>query len=294
MTASKGNVPRTTALRPFVKWAGGKGQLIKKLKRFYPEYFGAYFEPFLGGAALFFNLVEVHDRFEAILSDTNRELATTYKVIKEDPEGLILALLECKRKYEENPEKYFYEIRSSEPTLNVEIAARLIFLNKTCFNGLYRVNSKGKFNVPFGRYKNPKICDSENLLAVSNALRWSKAKILQADYQNATTDAKKGDFIYFDPPYHPISNTANFTSYTKNGFSLDQQQDLARLFKELQGRGCYVLLSNSNTPEILSLYYDENIHVKVVPALRAINCKGNLRKGYTELIISNYKSRLFH
>jgi DNA adenine methylase len=291
MTISKGKVASIGPPKPFIKWAGGKGQLINKLKPFYPMNFGAYFEPFLGGAALFFDLVVVHDRFEATLSDTNEELVTTYKVIKQDPEGLIHTLKEHKKKYEENPKKYFYEIRSSEPTLNVEKAARLIFLNKTCFNGLYRVNSKGKFNVPFGRYKNPKICDSKKLLTVSNALHWSKTRLLQTDYQDATKNAKSGDFIYFDPPYHPISKTANFTSYTKHRFSIEQQQELAILFKELHKRGCYVLLSNSNTREILSLYREKNIHVKVVPALRTINCNGNLRKGYTELIISNYMPR---
>lgn len=164
MTALSKAVPIIALPRPFIKWAGGKGQLIEKLEPFYPKDFGTYFEPFLGGGAVFLDFVGFRDRFDAVLSDTNEELIATYKIVKDDPQSLIIKLREHKKKYVKNPEKYFYEVRSSEPNSNVETAAKLIFLNKTCFNGLYRVNSKGKFNVPFGHYKNPKICDSRNLL----------------------------------------------------------------------------------------------------------------------------------
>jgi DNA adenine methylase len=279
-------VPWDTPPKPFVKWAGGKGQLIDKLKPFFPEKFGTYFEPFLGGGAVFFSLLVSARQFDAFLSDTNKELITTYSVIKDEPERLISTLARHKECYERAPEDYFYAVRESEPTFNVEIAARLIFLNKTCFNGLYRVNSKGKFNVPFGRYRNPAICDKENLKAVSNALRWSKAKIACLDYSEAAKQAKKDDFLYFDPPYHPVSKTANFTAYTQSGFSPKDQENLAKLCKELSDRGCKVLVSNSNTEDVLSLYDDkERFVVQTVPAMRAINCKGNLRSGHSELII---------
>ena len=274
--------------RPFVKWAGGKGQLLGNLEQYFPRSFEMYYEPFLGGGAVFFHMVGMRSRFSAILSDINEELITTYVVIKEQVEDLINRLKGHSKDYSVNPEKYYYEVRETEPSADIEKAARLIFLNKTCFNGLYRVNGKGKFNVPFGRYKNPKICDEGNLRSVSSALRWSKAKLLPGDYREATKEAKKGDFVYFDPPYHPLSSTASFTSYTRYGFSIEEQENLSEWFEELHKRGCRILLSNSNTPEILSLYDKKSFHLKVVPALRAINCKGNLRKGHTELIIRNY------
>jgi DNA adenine methylase len=283
------SLPWSTPPRPFLKWAGGKGQLLDRLERFLPKTFGTYFEPFLGGAAVFFFLVGSGNRFSAVLSDTNEELITTYGVVKEDVEALILKLKEHARKYKSAPENYFYEVRKSEPANDLEKAARLLFLNKTCFNGLYRVNSKGKFNVPFGKYKNPKIVDESNLRAVSSVLKWSQAQLLPLDYRKATESAKEGDFVYFDPPYQPSSSTANFTSYTKSGFSMAEQEELATLFKKLHEKGCYVLLSNSNTEDIISLYKNIGIKeliIEVVPALRAINCKGNLRKGHTELIIT--------
>ncbi len=275
--------------KPFVKWAGGKGQLIEKLRSFYPRDFGTYFEPFLGGGAVFFDLAGRHNSFNSVLSDTNGELITTYEVIRDSVEGLIETLKEYKKKYEEKRGKYFYEVRSSEPCSKVEKAARLIFLNKTCFNGLYRVNSKGKFNVPFGSHKNPKIFDDENLLAVCKALRRSKAKLFHTSFDCATKDAEKGDFVYFDPPYHPLSKTASFTSYTEDGFTIKQQKLLAILFKKLHRKGCFILLSNSNTNEVLSLYRDKDFFIEKVPCLRTINCKGALRTGFSELIISNYK-----
>jgi DNA adenine methylase len=283
-------VPWSRSPRPFVKWAGGKGQLLKRLEKYFPENFGTYYEPFLGGGAVFFHLVQRRKghRFNAVLSDINDELITTYGVIKNQVDDLINQLRSHILKYRANPKNYYYTIRASEPSVDVERAARLIFLNKTCYNGLYRVNSKGKFNVPFGKYKNPKILDEENLRSVSSVLCWSNAKLLATDFQKATKDAKNGDFIYFDPPYQPISSTANFTSYTETGFSGDEQERLAKLFRALHKRGCKVLLSNSDTPEIHTLY--EGFNIEVVSALRAISCKGNQRKGHTELIISSFET----
>ena len=277
------------SLHPFVKWAGGKSQLLEKLSLHSPKSFQTYFEPFLGGGALFFQLVKLRPAFKAVLSDTNEELITAYQTIKNHVEELINLLLKHKERYTLSPEKYFYEVRDHQrPHDELEKTARLIFLNKTCYNGLFRVNRKGKFNVPFGSYKSPKICDEENLRAVSNVLRLTAAELLTADYADAAKNAGENDFVYFDPPYHPTSPTSNFTSYTDFGFDFKDQQRLASFFKELNLRKCKVLLSNSAVPEIESLYREFNI--ERVKALRSINCTGNLRKGHTELLISNYAS----
>lgn len=280
--------PWKKALKPFVKWAGGKGQLLERLERYFPKDFGTYYEPFLGGGAVFFHLVNKRPKFDAVLSDTNAELITTYKVIKEQVEDLIKLLRSHRSKYRINPKDYYYSVRATEPQLNVEKAARLIFLNKTCFNGLYRVNSKGKFNVPCGWFLNPRIFEPENLRLVSTVLNWSNAKLLIADFREATKDAKEGDFVYFDPPYLPKSPTASFTSYTAGGFSISDQKTLEKWSAELSKRGCKILLSNSDTPEIHEIYKDYKI--ELVQVLRAINCKGDQRKGHTELIIRNYDS----
>lgn len=275
--------------RPFVKWAGGKKQLLDSLELYFPKDFKTYYEPFLGGGAVFFYLVNTRPRFRAVLSDTNAELILTYNVIKTNVEDLIGKLLEHAKLYRVEPKEYFYKVRASEPENDLDKAALLIFLNRTCFNGLYRVNSRGKFNVPFGRYENPKICDEENLRLVSAALNYSNAEITANDYMDAVSSAGKDDFVYFDPPYQPVSSTANFTSYTKTGFSFEDQENLSKLFKKLHQKECYVVLSNSNTPEIQELYKDKFIKREKVVASRAINCKGNLRKGFTELIIYNQR-----
>jgi DNA adenine methylase len=274
--------------RPFVKWAGGKGQLLEALERHFPETFGTYYEPFLGGGAVFFYLVGKRSRFNAVLSDINEELITTYCIIKAQVEDLISRLEQHKAKYELAHESYYYEVRKQKLEDDVERAARLIFLNRTCYNGLYRVNSKGMFNVPFGRYKNPRIVDRENLRLVSKVLNWSNAKLLVADYQEATKDAKEGDFVYFDPPYQPVSLTANFTSYTNSGFSTEDQERLGKWFRELDKRGCHILLSNSDAEQIAHIYSGYTKHQ--VQALRAISCKGDRRKGHTELIIVSDRS----
>jgi DNA adenine methylase len=283
-----GIVPWTRAPKPFVKWAGGKGQLLERLEHYYPKNFGTYYEPFLGGGAVYFHIVNLYPKMNAVLSDTNAELITAYQVIKEQVDDLINLLKIHRENYRFSPKEYYYSIRENEPETSVEKAARLIFLNKTCFNGLYRVNSKGKFNVPCGWFLNPSIFDEENLRAISTVLRWSNTKLVVADYREATKDAKKGDFIYFDPPYLPKSPTSSFTSYTAKGFSITNQKQLANWSIELSQRGCSVLLSNSDTPEIYEIY--KNHEIKLVQVSRAINCKGTGRKGHTELIISPFSS----
>jgi DNA adenine methylase len=273
--------------RPFIKWAGGKSQLLDDLARYFPHRFSTYFEPFLGGGAVFFYLVEKRPSFHAVLSDLNKELIDTYRVIKGSVEELINLLKAHKTNYHRSPKEYYYKIRNIDPTDIVERAARLIFLNKTCYNGLYRVNKQGKFNVPFGRYKNPEVYNSENLRVISQVLNYTDAELLTLDFQKATENAKKDDFIYFDPPYQPVSATASFTSYTNSGFPFEEQGRLADWFRELDKRGCKVLLSNSDSKEIRAIY--AGYRIKTVAANRAISCKGDKRKGYTELIISNYK-----
>ncbi len=200
-------------------------------------------------------------------------------------EQLVETLKAHKANYGRQAEEYYYRVRKQRPFDTVEKAARLVFLNKTCYNGLYRVNRKSEFNVPFGRYENPRILDEENLRTVSRVLDHTNAELLTADYQEATKDASKGDFIYFDPPYQPVSSTANFTSYTHSGFSLDEQKRLGAWFKELDKRGCTVILSNSDTREVRDIY--SGYIIETVPAMRTISCKGNKRKGHTELIIRN-------
>jgi DNA adenine methylase len=240
----------------------------------------------LGGGAVFFHLVENRSPFRVVLSDLNEELINTYRIIRDEVEALIESLRVHKSNYRRQPKKYYYEVRDQEPEEPVEMAARLLFLNKTCYNGLYRVNRKGKFNVPFGKYKNPEIYDPENLRLVSKVLKFSNAQLLAQDYQKTTENAGKGDFVYFDPPYQPVSSTASFTSYTNSGFSLQEQKRLGNWFRELDKRGCKILLSNSDTEEIRDIY--GGYYIKTVAVMRAISCKGNTRKGHTELIISNF------
>jgi DNA adenine methylase len=279
-------IPWSRSPRPFVKWAGGKGQLLKALEHHFPHDFRTYYEPFLGGGAVFFHLVKTRHRFSAVLSDINEELITAYRVVKEQVKELIQELSNHKAQYHMAPKEYYYHVRDAlEVTTDIQKAARLIFLNKTCYNGLYRVNKEGKFNVPFGRYKNPKICDKSNLRTVSKVLNWSKARLLATDFQEATRDAGEHDFIYFDPPYQPVSDTASFTSYTHSGFPEEEQKRLCRWFRQLDKQGCQIVLSNSNTAVIENLY--EGYTIQEVEAMRAISCKGNKRTGHTELIITN-------
>ena len=275
---------------PFVKWAGGKSQILSELDSMIPSEFNRYHEPFVGGGAMFFHLVSDRNmRFSSCLSDINEELITAYKVVMDKVKELIHVLRKHEREYKNNPSEFYYRLRDEiKPSNEVETAARFITLNKTCYNGLYRVNRNGIFNVPMGRYKNPLICDASNLENVSNAFRYSKAVIKITDYKDVLLRAEKDDFIYLDPPYHPISPTSNFTSYTDYGFDDKDQSELAKLFVELDRKKCKVLLSNSDTRFIRNLYSDFSIRIRQVNVLRAISCKGSKRMGHKELLISNY------
>ena len=278
-----------TKPKPFVKWVGGKRQLLKQFRLrnlFPPELFNptknTYFEPFVGGGAVFFDLVPKH----AVLSDLNNELVTTYNVIKNNVEELIKSL-----KKHRITKEYFLKIRSQDVTKlsDLQTASRFIYLNRTCFNGLYRVNKSGGFNVPFGQNKNPLICDEINLKRVSQALQ--KVTIKHAKYQDVLDKAKKGDFIYFDPPYYPVSKTASFTSYTKDAFLDKEQIELRNIFVELHKRGCFVMLSNSDTLFINKIYSeikDGKIRISKVEAGRAINSKGSGRGKILEVVVTNY------
>lgn len=273
------------AAAPFVKWAGGKTQLLSVLGAHVPQ-FDRYFEPFLGGGALFFRLAS-RQQFAARLSDANAELVNTYNVVKGDVESLIKALERHEKGYHKSPARYYYRLRSEQPGDSLEAAARFIVLNKTCYNGLYRVNRSGKFNVPIGRYRNPAICDSDQLRAASAALNHSGARIEVSDYRQALKKAQAGDFVYLDPPFRPLSRTANFVDYTKDGFDDRDQVELARIFRDLDKKGCMVLLSNSNTKFMRDLY--SGFEQKSARVLRAINCKGSMRTGHRELLVSNYR-----
>jgi DNA adenine methylase len=270
---------------PFVKWAGGKTSLLPHLFPHVPLRLSNYFEPFLGGGALFFGICSRTTSFNAHLSDTNNELINAYSVIKESPEELIRLLSSFQREYDSEVDKsaYFYRKREWRPTDPIESAARLIFLNKTCYNGLYRVNSKGEFNVPFGRYKKPRIINSEGIRSASHALAVTKAELRTTGYKDAVASCRAGDFVYLDSPYQPPSKTSSFTDYTPDGFSEKDQEELAEEFGKLVDRGCTVLLSNSDTALTRKLYRD--FETKKVTANRPINSVGAGRKGYKELIV---------
>lgn len=268
---------------PFLKWAGGKGQLLRIFEPFYPQRFGRYFEPFIGGGAVFFSLGARHPGFTASISDYNSELVNCYQVVKKDVEKLIAAL-----RSHQNDSEYYYHMRALDlNSLNsIERASRLIYLNKTCFNGLYRVNRSGQFNVPFGKYKNPRIVDEINLRNASRLLQ--KTKIHCASFEEIVPATAAGDFVYLDPPYQPLSTTANFTSYTARSFSTEDQTRLRDFCRELDKRGCLFMLSNSDNELIEELY--QGFKIERVMATRAINCKGNRRGRISELLIRNYEN----
>ena len=267
--------------RPIVKWAGGKGKLLPDLIANMPSSFNNYYEPFFGGGAFFFYLISKGLIQNAVISDLNDDLIGLYKVVRDQVEDLISELSSERYK---NEEAVYYKIRAEEPTDPVKRAARFIYLNRTCYNGLYRVNSEGKFNVPFGKYKNPRILDAVNLRAVSQALK--NVTLLSVDFEKAVATASKGDFVYFDPPYAPLTSTANFTSYTDKGFGTDEQQRLARVFRRLDKRGCYVLESNSATDIIRELY--GHYTIVEVYASRAISSDATTRGKIAEFLIRNY------
>jgi DNA adenine methylase len=271
------------AAAPFLKWAGGKGQLLQELGAHIPE-FDRYFEPFLGGGALFFYLASRRS-FAAYLSDANDDLVNTFNAVKGDVGSLIDLLARHELAYKKDPRSFYYRLRSSRPQ-GVRAAARFIALNKTCYNGLYRVNRSGEFNVPIGSYKNPAICDPERLRGASAALNHCEAKISRMSYGEALKKARAGDFVYLDPPFVPLSKTAHFVDYTQDGFGEQDQIDLAKAFSDLDRRGCRVLLSNSDTGITRDLY--SGFTQRRVRVSRAISCKGTERTGYTELLVCNY------
>ena len=271
--------------RPFLKWAGGKRQLLPALLSRLPPAgsIGAYHEPFVGGGALFFALYRAGwlDGRPVHLSDSNEELINAYRVIRDDVNRLLDRLEVHKAKHDKD---YYYEVRADVPEDPVDRAARTIYLNKTCFNGLYRVNSKGLFNVPIGRNANPLIVDRANLVAVSKALRDLDIRV--ASFEDVLQRAKKGDFVYFDPPYDPVSRSANFTSYGKHGFGPGDQEHLAEVFALLAERGVKALLSNSSTDFIKRLY--ARFTIEEIPANRAINSKASRRGPVMEVLVRNY------
>jgi DNA adenine methylase len=276
--------------RPFIKWAGGKGQLLPELLHRLPRRFRRYHEPFSGGAALFFALYS-NGRLPhgAVLSDYNAELIECYRTIRDHVELLIDALWQHATQHSQ---AYFLAVRNwdREPYFEqrslVERTARMIFLNRTCYNGLYRLNRRGQFNAPFGHYKNPLICDPDNLHAVSRALQNVDLEV--GDFGDVLKRTQPGDLVYFDPPYVPVSATASFTHYTGQGFGEAEQRRLAQVFFELAERGVHVVLSNSATPLATELYVGKAKSYATVQASRKINCDG-LKRGFVdELIVWSY------
>jgi DNA adenine methylase len=274
----------------FLKWAGGKKRLVSILDKFMPENIERYFEPFLGSGAFFFYLVQTQKKFQAILSDSNFELINTFKELRDSTNELIDILYEHQVNYYKNREKYYYFIRDEYITKNnTELAGRFIFLNKACYNGLYRVNRSGNFNVPHGRYINPKICNKEKLLDCSELLRISDVKISCDVYKNITSKCENNDFIYLDPPYFPISKTSNFTDYTKESFGLLEHNELVKEYERLNSIGSKVILSNSNSEYIKTLYKKHDI-IKIKSS-RNISCNPKKRQNHYDLIILNFDKK---
>lgn len=274
--------------KPFVKWAGGKRQLLETLREYIPPSFGAYHEPFLGGGALLFDIMSKLPAGTCHASDLNSDLVLTYTAVRNHTEKLIEALHQHQHNFREDSKRYYYTVRAQTPRGHVEKAARLIFLNRTCFNGLYRVNSQGRFNVPIGSYVNPKIVDEVNLMAAGRAMREAQVDFECRDFASVTSRAKEGDLIYMDPPYHPISRKGNFTSYTNVDFSYKDLERLADTCQKLHEMGCSVLLSNSCASEVVQLFDHHPWVPNVVNASRNINSDGRGRKGHHELLVSNY------
>jgi len=274
--------------KPFVKWAGGKRQIIDKLKKLIPDEFNTYYEPFIGGGALFF---EISPK-TAIINDSNKELMNVYEILRDEKkfEKMCRLLNKYERKHSE---KFYYEIRNIDRNKkkfnklkDFKRAARTIYLNKACFNGLYRVNSKNEFNVPFGKKTKVNTYEGNNLTIINDYLKSNDIILSNIDFEESVNTAKKGDFIYFDPPYD--SDTSTFNSYTEDGFGKDEQRRLAKVYKELDKKGCYIMLSNHNTSLVQELYKDYNIHI--IEAKRNINSNGKKRGKVEEVIITNYKN----
>ena len=269
---------------PIVKWVGGKRQLLNDIEEKMPRTFGTYYEPFFGGGAVLFHLQPK----KAVINDLNKDLMLTYQVVKDNPNELLESLFK-----HENTSEYFYSIRDKDRSSifyssmpRIDKASRLIYLNKTCYNGLFRVNSSGQFNTPFGAYKNPNIVNEPVIRAVSIYLNQNEVEILTGDFAKAVASAKKGDFVYFDPPYYPMSDTANFTGYNEGGFDDKEQIRLRDLCIELDKKGIYFMVSNSSAKFILDAYKDFNIDY--VKARRSVNSNASGRGEIDEVIITNY------
>ena len=235
-----------------------------------------------------FNLLSKHANMKCHVSDLNSDLILAYLAIRDKVDEVIESLENHSKKYQKNQSQYYYNVRESEPTSQIEKVSRLIFLNKTCFNGLYRVNSKGKFNVPLGRYTNPNIVNKENLLVVSKILQSSNLEFFCRDFEQSLHDIKKGDFAYFDPPYQPVSNTANFTSYTNRNFTDNDLERLVDLADRLDSRGCKVMLSNSKSKKVEQLFSSSKWKIKEIQVNRAINSDSKKRTGHSEILVKNY------
>ena len=274
-------------IAPLLKWAGGKRQLRSELTRRLPDRWGTYFEPFIGGGALLVELANLGRLDRAVIGDKNPELINLYRVVKQDPEKLIRVLSDEKYR---NDEESFRQLKTEFNALigtrkrPVDRAALLVYLNKHSYNGLWRVNRKGLYNVPFGKYTRLSLPSLQSLQKFSRMLEG--ITLMHTDFERIVRTAKRGDLVYFDPPYHPLSKTARFTDYTTGGFSFEDQRRLAGVFRRLSDREVRIMLSNSCTPEIKDLYDGFTIHM--VTAKRFINCKGGKRTGASELIVTNY------
>lgn len=284
------NPMKDPLIKPFVKWVGGKRQLMSEIVKYKPQTYKKFIEPFVGGGSVFMELQNP----KTIINDFNSELINTYVTIKDNVDELIKEL----EKHKKNDSKeYFYSLREwdrngiLEEKSNVERASRFIYLNKTCFNGSFRVNSQGQFNVSYGNYKNPNIVNKEVLIADSKFLNKSGIKIMNEDFEKAAKTARKGDFVYFDPPYAPlVENSQNFVGYTSNGFDYNEQVRLRDLFIELDKKGCFVMLSNSSSKIIHDLYSDYKETTIIIKANRNINANGSGRGRVDEVLIMNYKN----
>lgn len=277
---------KEVTLQPFTKWTGGKRQLLPVIRELMPKTYNRYFEPFVGGGALFFDLAPK----DAVINDFNAELINCYQQIKDNPQELI-EILKVHQEY--NSKEYYLDLRSADRDERIDImsevqrAARILYMLRVDFNGLYRVNSKNQFNVPYGRYKNPKIVDENLISAISVYLNNNQLEIKTGDFEKAIVDVRTGDFVYFDPPYIPLSETSAFTSYTHEGFSFADQVRLRDAFKRLSDTGAYVMLSNSSSALVEELYKDFNIHY--VEATRTNGAKSSSRGKISEIIVTNYE-----